>query len=118
MLQGHLPAGRDDGRDPNAINQQDRLLNCVGCHTPTQATGESPSEVEARHLSFVWAPIFSDLLIHEMPEISPERRASTPLAPFLRTLGRWRPLIWRVISLMMRCPVRGEPTAASFVPPR
>jgi hypothetical protein len=86
MINDRMP-DNGDGRDPNAINQQDRMLNCVGCHTPIHATGQSPSEVGARHLSFVWAPIFSDLLIHEMPEITPARRAPTPRLPFLRTIG-------------------------------
>jgi hypothetical protein len=71
-----------DGRDDHAINQADRKLNCVGCHTPIQMTGESPAalfpppngdDVGAEHLSYVWAPIFSDLLIHHMPVIDAER---------------------------------------------
>jgi hypothetical protein len=82
MIPGMKPVG-----DPNAINQTDRGLNCVGCHTPIYETGESPSEVGARHLSFVWAPIFSDLLIHDMGEVTPERLAPTPRLPFLRTVG-------------------------------
>lgn len=35
-----------DGRDLNAINQADRELNCVGCHTPIQRTGQSPADVD------------------------------------------------------------------------
>jgi hypothetical protein len=67
-----------DGRDDSAINQADRKLNCVGCHTPIQKTGQSPADVGAEHLSFVWAPIFSDLLLHHMPVIDAEREASMP----------------------------------------
>jgi hypothetical protein len=86
MIEGRMPTG-GDGRDPHAINQRDRRLNCVGCHTPIQATGASPSEVGARHLSFVWGPLFSDLLIHDMGEVTPERIASTPRFPFQRADG-------------------------------
>jgi hypothetical protein len=76
----------DDGRDLNAINQDNRRLNCVGCHTPVQRTGQSPAkafvpqdttEVGAEHLSNVWAPIFSDLLLHKMPVIEAERLLQT-----------------------------------------
>jgi hypothetical protein len=69
---GAMPAG-DDGRDDQAINQTDRQLNCVGCHTPIHKTGQSPAEVGAAHLSHVWAPLFSDLLLHQMPVIAAER---------------------------------------------
>jgi len=62
-----------DGRDSHAINQSDRQLNCVGCHTPVQRTGQSPATVGAHNLSFVWAPIFSDLLLHKMPVVDAER---------------------------------------------
>lgn len=81
MIRGRMPAGGNDGRDPNAINQQDRALNCVGCHTPVQTTGQSPAAVGGRHLSNVWAPVFSDLLLHEGPEVTPERIAPTPRDP-------------------------------------
>jgi len=41
------PSPRDEGRgdnlDDNAINQSDRKLNCVGCHTPIRKTGLSPT---------------------------------------------------------------------------
>jgi hypothetical protein len=84
MIPGRMPAG-GDGRDPNAINQADRKLNCAGCHTPIQRTGQSPAEVGAEHLSFVWAPIFSDLLLHKMPVINAERIAQRPRDPVLIT---------------------------------
>lgn len=81
MIRGRMPVGGSDGRDPNAINQADRLLNCAGCHTPVHATGKSPSAVGGRHLSNVWAPIFSDLILHEGPEVTPERISPTPRNP-------------------------------------
>jgi hypothetical protein len=76
-----------DGRDLNAINA-DRKLNCVGCHTPIHRTGQSPAatftpasnptEVGAEQLSNVWAPIFSDLLLHKGPVIDAERFSPRP----------------------------------------
>jgi hypothetical protein len=72
MLPDAMPTG-GDGLDPHAINQADRKLNCVGCHIPVQRTGQSPAEVGAHNLSFVWAPIFSDLLLHKGPIINAER---------------------------------------------
>jgi len=73
-----MPAAGDH-LDPNAINQADRQLNCVGCHTPIHRTGQSPAFADATDpdkgtaLSFVWAPIFSDLLLHRGPVINAER---------------------------------------------
>lgn len=84
MIPGRMPSG-GDGRDRYAINQADRAVNCAGCHTPVQTTGASPSKVGGKHLSNVWAPIFSDLLLHEDPEVTPERIASTPRYPVLMT---------------------------------
>ena len=85
-IAGRMP-NAGDGRDGHAINQTDRLLNCVGCHTPIQATGESPAtaagDLGGQHLDFVWAPIFSDLLLHEMTIIDAERHAPTPRDPLL-----------------------------------
>ncbi|MGH8570421.1 MAG: hypothetical protein ACREXU_21055, partial [Gammaproteobacteria bacterium] len=72
-----------DGLDPHAINQADRMLNCVGCHTPIHRTGQSAADVGARHLSHVWAPIFSDMLLHNMPVIDAERVAPTPRLPLV-----------------------------------
>ena len=69
---GAMKAG-GDGRDDNAIDQTDRKLNCVGCHMPVRKTGQSPADVGAEHLTNVWAPIFSDLLLHHMPVINGER---------------------------------------------
>jgi CxxC motif-containing protein (DUF1111 family) len=82
MIPGRMPE-KGDGRDPNAINQADRKLNCVGCHTPVQRTGQSPAAVGAEHLSFVWGPIFSDLLLHKMPFIDAERQSQRPRDPLV-----------------------------------
>src|SRR5262249_29141704 len=65
------------GLEDNAI-ADDRKLNCVGCHTPIRRTGQSPtalttSGVGSTNLSFKWAPIFSDQLLHHMPVIKAER---------------------------------------------
>jgi CxxC motif-containing protein (DUF1111 family) len=74
-----------DGRDLNAINQDDRKLNCVACHTPIHRTGQSPALGDAtdpdqgKALSFVWAPIFSDLLLHKGPVIAAERATTNGL---------------------------------------
>jgi CxxC motif-containing protein (DUF1111 family) len=92
MIPGRMPIGGNDGRDRQAINQEDRQLNCVGCHTPVHTTGRSPAVVGGRHLSNVWAPIFSDLLLHEGPEVTPERIASTPREPVVIVRGGYRTL--------------------------
>jgi hypothetical protein len=80
---GAMTAG-GDGRDDNAINQSDRQLNCVGCHTPIRKTGQSPtalttSGVGSANLSYKWAPIFSDQLLHNMPVIAAERETTNGL---------------------------------------
>ncbi|MGE3536645.1 MAG: di-heme oxidoredictase family protein [Candidatus Tectimicrobiota bacterium] len=80
MVPAKTQAGRTDGRDRHA-RASDRMLDCAGCHTPVHETGQSPSEVGAEHLSHVWAPIFSDLLLHQLPVINGERIASTPRIP-------------------------------------
>src|SRR5262249_41111642 len=90
---GGMTATGDNIRD-HAINKTDRQLNCVGCHIPIQRTGQSPAatavtgdttEVGAENLSNVWAPIFTDLLLHKMPVIDAERllqtQASLPPLP-------------------------------------
>lgn len=83
MVAGRMPASGDDGLDGNAINQADRKLNCVGCHTPVQRTGQSPSQVGTNNLSFVWAPIFSDLLMHANPVVDAERFSILPRDPMV-----------------------------------
>jgi CxxC motif-containing protein (DUF1111 family) len=84
MLPGRMPYG-GDGRDEHAINQSDRGLNCVGCHTPIQPTGRSPAQIGGKHLSNVWAPVFTDVLLHEGPEVTAERLASAPRDPVVVT---------------------------------
>lgn len=88
MIPGRMPTTGDDGRDLHAINNSDLGVGCVVCHTPIQRTGTSPAvgrdaQVVARHLSSVWAPIFSDLLLHKGPVIDAERFAPTPRDPLL-----------------------------------
>lgn len=80
MVPDRMPAD-GDGLDRNAIQQRNRGLDCVGCHTPVQPTGASPATVGGRHLTNVWAPVFSDVLLHAGPEVTAERRASTPRDP-------------------------------------
>jgi hypothetical protein len=83
---GAMKAG-GDGLDDNAINQTDRGLNCVGCHTPIRRTGLSPTDpsygvnfgVGSANLSFKWAPLFSDQLLHHMPVINGERETKDGL---------------------------------------
>jgi Di-haem oxidoreductase, putative peroxidase len=82
MIPGRMPRGGDN-RDPNAINQADRMLNCAGCHIPVMATGRLPVEIGGRHLNNKWAPIFSDLLIHKGPNINAERIVPTPRLPLI-----------------------------------
>jgi CxxC motif-containing protein (DUF1111 family) len=82
MIPGRMPRGGDH-RDPNAINQADRLLNCAGCHVPVIATGQLPVENGGQHLNNKWAPIFSDLLIHKGPNVNAERIAPTPRLPLI-----------------------------------
>ncbi|WP_375477179.1 di-heme oxidoredictase family protein [uncultured Nostoc sp.] len=92
MIPGRMPGG-GDGRDPNAINQSDRMVSCVSCHTPVQRTGRSPAAGDPSLgtdaasvvdiLSYRWAPIFSDLILHKGPIIDAERFAPTPRDPIL-----------------------------------
>lgn len=79
---GRMPRGGDQ-RDPNAINQSDRMLNCAGCHIPVMATGRLPVESGGRHVNNKWAPLFSDLLIHKGPDVTAERIAPTPRLPLV-----------------------------------
>jgi len=84
MVPGLMPAG-GDGRDDHAINQADRKLNCVGCHTPVMRTGQlqPPPEVGAELVENAWIPLFSDELIHKMTNIDAERNAPTQRLPLL-----------------------------------
>ncbi|TMA28447.1 MAG: hypothetical protein E6J87_20510 [Deltaproteobacteria bacterium] len=80
MVPGRFPEG-GDGRNPHAINDDPSSTRCASCHTPVQRTGTSPANVGARHLSNVWAPMFADLLLHDMPVVNAERIAPTPRNP-------------------------------------
>ena len=87
MVPGRMPEG-GDGLDPHAINQDDRMVGCASCHTPVQRTGLTPAQgrdfqVVAEHVSFKWAPIFSDLLLHAGPIIDAERFATRPRDPLV-----------------------------------
>ncbi|MCU1250600.1 MAG: hypothetical protein JWQ49_3629 [Edaphobacter sp.] len=84
MILGRMPAG-GDGRDEHAINQTDRKIGCSGCHTPVVATGQLPPDTGTSHISNVWAPLFTDLLIHEGPSIDGERVVPTARRPLLMT---------------------------------
>jgi hypothetical protein len=74
------------GLQDNAI-AANRQLNCVGCHTPIRRTGLSPTDpsygvsfgVGSANLSYKWAPLFSDQLLHHMPVISGERETTNGL---------------------------------------
>ncbi len=82
------PMAAENSLKDNAI-ADDRQLNCVGCHTPIQRTGQSPAEnditdpTKGKAVTNVWAPIFSDLLLHKMPVIDAERHADLPRDPLL-----------------------------------
>ena len=92
MIPGRMPSG-GDGRDSHAINQTDQMVGCVSCHTPVQRTGRSPAAGDPSLgsdaaavvdiLSYRWAPIFSDLILHRGPTIDAERFAPTPRDPIL-----------------------------------
>jgi hypothetical protein len=84
MIPGRMPAS-GDGRDEHAIDQTDRKVGCSGCHTPVVATGQLAPDTGTSHISNVWAPLFSDLLIHEGPSIDGEREAPTARRPLLMT---------------------------------
>jgi CxxC motif-containing protein (DUF1111 family) len=62
------PAAYSD--DTNHALANDRQLGCATCHIPVFRTGVSPAAIGgAENLSNRWAPIFSDLLIHQNPEV-------------------------------------------------
>ncbi|WP_158617159.1 di-heme oxidoredictase family protein [Corallococcus exercitus] len=68
MIPGREPVGFGDPDADKGI-AGDRMLGCVTCHIPIMKTGTSPAKLGAEHLSNRWAPIFSDLLIHQNPEL-------------------------------------------------
>lgn len=78
-FRSRLIAGRTPVGDAQGINQTDRQLNCVGCHTPIARSGQSPSELGAQHLSNRWFPLFSDLLLHDMGSLP--QGTSNPVPP-------------------------------------
>ncbi|MBD2439728.1 di-heme oxidoredictase family protein [Nostoc sp. FACHB-110] len=92
MIPGRMPSG-GDGLDVHAINQTDKFVGCVTCHTPVQRTGKSPADGDPALgsdaakvvdiLSYRWAPIFSDLILHKGPTIDAERFAPTPRDPII-----------------------------------
>jgi CxxC motif-containing protein (DUF1111 family) len=62
------PAAFSD--DTNHAIANDRQLGCASCHIPVFRTGVSPAKIGGdQNLSNRWAPIFSDLLIHQNPEV-------------------------------------------------
>jgi hypothetical protein len=107
MIPGRMPTTGDsvigDGLDPHAINQADRMLNCVGCHTPIQRTGQSVAEpVGARHLSHVWASSTRSALRQRRGN-----RSSSSAAASIRSISP-------AISARTRCPIRVWPKGTSF----
>ena len=86
VIPSRMPSG-GDGLDEHAIRQSDRMVNCAGCHMPVTATGQLPSDIGTGHVNNVWAPLFSDLLLHQGPTIDGERTAPTPRLPVVI----WRP---------------------------
>ncbi len=93
MTPGATPVGYNDPdpfkkADADRGIANDRQLNCVSCHIPIIRTGISPAKVGAEHLSYRWAPLFSDLLIHKNPELPPGiRAAQTPAGNIDRNLA-------------------------------
>ncbi len=60
----------DFSDEENHALANDRQLGCATCHIPVFRTGISPAKIGgAENLSNRWAPIFSDLLIHQNPEV-------------------------------------------------
>jgi CxxC motif-containing protein (DUF1111 family) len=56
--------------ETNQALAADRQLGCATCHIPVFRTGVSPAQIGGQeNLSNRWAPIFSDLLIHQNPEV-------------------------------------------------
>ncbi len=68
MIPGMNPVNFGDADADHGI-AKDRQLGCVSCHIPIIKTGVSPAKIGAENLSNRWAPLFSDLLIHQNPTL-------------------------------------------------
>jgi hypothetical protein len=110
MIPGMVPTSFGDPDADHGI-AADRKLNCVGCHIPIMRTGESAAKVGGELLSNRWAPLFSDLLIHDMgrfPFLRPELLRPMPFPGISRNLadfalpdqGRAEGSEWRTPPLM------------------
>jgi hypothetical protein len=110
MIPGMVPASSGDPDADHGI-APDRELNCVGCHIPIMRTGTSAAKVGGELLSNRWAPLFSDLLIHDMgkfPFLRPELLQPAPYPGISRNLadfalpdqGRAEGSEWRTPPLM------------------
>ncbi|MGK3967130.1 di-heme oxidoredictase family protein [Sorangium sp. So ce118] len=110
MVPGMTPTNFGDPDADRGI-AADRQLNCVGCHIPIMRTGRSPARVGGELLSNRWAPLFSDLLIHDMgkfPFVRPEALRPAPYPGISRNLadfalpdqGRAMGNEWRTPPLM------------------
>jgi hypothetical protein len=51
------------------------MVNCAGCHLPVTRTGQPPTDTGTSHVNNLWAPLFSDLLLHQGPTIDGEHGA-------------------------------------------
>lgn len=110
MIPGMTPTSFGDPDADHGI-AADRKLNCVGCHIPIMRTGRSAAKVGGELLSNRWAPLFSDLLIHDMgkfPFLRPELLRPSPYPGISRNLadfalpdqGRAQGSEWRTPPLM------------------
>ncbi|HEX2574279.1 MAG TPA: hypothetical protein VH877_32325 [Polyangia bacterium] len=61
-------------RDADRGIASDRQLGCVSCHIPILRTGKSQANVGRQYLSERWAPLFSDLILHMVPQYPLVRR--------------------------------------------
>jgi len=98
VIPGRMPAG-GDGLDNHALSQSDRMVNCAGCHMPVTQTGQLPADIATVHVNNVWAPLFSDLLLHEGPSIDAERTAPIVRLPVIAFRRRASGLIFPSFDL-------------------
>ena len=110
MIPGMTPTNFGDPDADHGI-AADRRLNCVGCHIPIMRTGQSAATVGGELLSNRWAPLFSDMLIHDMgrfPFLRPQLLRPMPYPGISRNLadfalpdqGRAEGSEWRTPPLM------------------